>query len=232
MKVSELYDLFRSDLDDQATPYLWSDDEVYLYMDDAYKMFVRNTGGIADETSALTLVPVVAGQAYAEVDPRILKIRLATLLSDNTNLKIINSEDAASLMQFDYGQLRPVNPNTPGRVTHLVVGVERNAKAGKVRWVQKPVVDDMVQMTVMRLPLKKITEEEQDFEFDEIMEEHHQHLLAWMKHRAYGKQDAESFDRGKRDDYEAEFVRYCKKATEEADRYKSKPVRTVTYGGI
>lgn len=51
MKVQELYDQFRSDAMDTVAPYLWSDTNVYRYMDDAYKMFVRLTGGIGDFTT-------------------------------------------------------------------------------------------------------------------------------------------------------------------------------------
>jgi hypothetical protein len=230
--ASELLDLFRSDVDDQATPYLWSDTEVYLYMDDAYKSFVRKTGGISDETSALTLIPIVAGESYSEVSSKILKFRLATLVSTQDPVLIVNAEDVVNLAKYDYGVLRPLNQNTPGRVTHMVVGVERTAAVGKVKWVQKPIVSDSVQLTVMRMPLDDVTEANPSFAFDEILSEHHQHLLAWMKHRAYGKQDAESFDRGKREEYKIEFLAYCTEATAENERYKSKPVRVVKYGGI
>ena len=232
MLVSELYDLFRSDLDDAAQPYLWTDAEVYLYMDDAYKQFVKRIGGISDETSALTLVDVVPGQSYAEVSPRILKFELATLVSNQNTLKIVNKQDMNNIVYADYGTTRAVSSNSPGRVLFVVVGIERTARAGKVKWVQQPIVADSVQFSVKRLPLDDISETMQDFDFYEIQDHHHQHLLAWMKHRAYGKQDAESFDKSRRDEYRQEFVGYCEEAMEEAARYTSKPTRVVAYGGI
>lgn len=232
MIVSELYDLFRSDVDDQAAPFLWTDDEVYYYMDDAYKTFVRLIGGLSDETSALTSIPIVAKQSYAEVSPRILKFKTAVLVSTQTPLKIINQEDVAKVSSYDYGVLRTLNQNTPGSVTHMVVGVERTAKAGKVKWLQQPIANDYVQLAVMRLPLDDIVQNAPSFGFDEIQSEHHQHLLAWMKHRAYGKQDAEAYDKAKRDEYKLEFLAYCAQAKSEQDRYYSKPARVVSYGGI
>lgn len=232
MIVSDLYDLFRSDLDDEAKPFLWTDVEVFLYMDDAYKQFVKHIGGISDETSALTLVQIVAGQSYAVVSPRILKFELATLVSTQDQLKIINKQDMNNIVYCDYGITRSVSSDRPGRITHVVVGVERTARGGKVKWVQQPIVNDSVQLAVKRLPLDDITGDEPDFDFYEIQEHHHQHLLAWMKHRAYGKQDAETFDKSRRDEYRQEFISYCTEAVQEAERYTSKPTRVVAYGGI
>ena len=76
-----------------------------------------------------------------------------------------------------------------------------------------------------------MTANTRDFEFDEIGEEHLLSLLLWMKHRAYGKQDAETFDRSKRDEYKSSFEAYCNSAKAEWERYKSK-VRVVEYGGL
>ena len=39
MDSTALHDLFRSEVRDEATPYLWSDAEIYSYIDDAQKMF-------------------------------------------------------------------------------------------------------------------------------------------------------------------------------------------------
>lgn len=72
---------------------------------------------------------------------------------------------------------------------------------------------------------------ESGFEFDEVAPEHHEALLMWMKHRAYGKQDAETFDRGRSLDYKQQFANYCAAATAEWDRYKSN-TNPVAYGGL
>ena len=90
MLSEELFDAFRSDVSDVSAPYLWSDSEVWRYMDDAYKMFARLTGGVPDSTSDLTQIDVVAGEADAEVSPLILKFREARLLSTGLKLTIVN----------------------------------------------------------------------------------------------------------------------------------------------
>ena len=225
MLSHELFDAFREDVADVAAPHLWSDSEVWRYMDDAYKMFARLTDGIADNTSPITQIPVYAGEAIAEVSPLIMRFESAYLASSGKNVTVVNHTDLGEMMMSDYGAIIPLAPNSPpGEVLYMVVGQQR----GQVRWVKTPAADDTVSLFVYRLPLDKITGPEQ--EFSDIGEEHHEHLLLWMKARAYGKQDAETFDKGRREEYKAAFTDYCKLAKAEWVRAKSK-VRVVGYGG-
>ena len=226
MDSTELYDAFRNDVSDTQLPYLWGESEVWRYMDDAYKMFARLTGGVPDSTSDLTQIDVVAGEADAEVSPLILKFREARLLSTGLKLTIVNHTDLPMTGGSDYGNIRSMYLNKmPGSVRYMLVGKQRKL----VTWLQVPVEDDTVSLIVDRLPLDRIVGEGQGFV--DIGEEHHEHLMLWMKSRAYGKQDADTFDRGRRDEYKKEFIAYCEFAKGEMARYKSK-VRSVAYGGI
>ena len=65
----------------------------------------------------------------------------------------------------------------------------------------------------------------------EIDEQHHRHLLLWMKHLAYSKQDAETYDKKAAEDNAAMFEAYCKKAMKERERLRYHP-RVVRYGGL
>ena len=89
--------------------------------------------------------------------------------------------------------------------------------------------DLTVNLAVFRLPLVAITDDgDQALEIDE---QHHEHLLLWVKHRAYDKQDAETFDRRKSDDFAARFRTYCADVKKEQDRAR-RVVSAVAYGGI
>lgn len=229
MVSDDLYALFRSDIVDVELPYLWSDTEVWGYMNDAYRMFVRLTGGIPDTTSALTRLTLTPGAATNKVSPLILRFRSAYLLSDGTELKIINEAELPRQSSMDYGQLHLQRRNMlQGPVEYMVTGMDRNAVGGTVRWLRIPDKADTVQLSVQRMPLESV---EPGFEFPEIGEEHHEHLMLWMKARAYGKQDAETFDRGRRDEYAQQFKDYCASAKAEWNRYKSHNM-SVAYGGI
>lgn len=222
--------MYRSEVGDTALPYLWTDEEVWRYMNDAYRMYVRLTGGVGDITSSITSVDIVAGEATAEVSPLILKYREATLDSTGKKLIVANYTDVLSSVDTDYANLRSLYENrTPGAIQAMVIGEDVNRKRGIVRWIQIPQVDDIVKLSVLRLPLETI--DGPGYEFDDIGEEHHEALLMWMKHRAYAKQDAETFDKGKCTEFKQSFEDYCGFAKSEVERNKSK-VRIVSYGGI
>lgn len=225
MKSDELYDLFRTDVVDATEPYLWSDTEVYAYMNDAYRMFVRLIGGVPDHFE----VPIITDEPDAAVPAYVLKFLEARLLSTGAKLDIINYSDMPLSPQPDYGNILTLYLNpTPGPVRYVIVG-NRKRSAGTITWVQTPQVDDDARFFVYRLPTEVIVGAGQ--EFDDIGEEHHEHLMLWMKHRAYGKHDAETFDKSKSDFYKLEFERYCAFAKAEWERYKTK-VRVVRYGGL
>jgi len=65
----------------------------------------------------------------------------------------------------------------------------------------------------------------------EVNEDHHIHLLDWMKHLAYLKRDSETYNKKASDEHAALFINYCSAAKAEAARYRSK-VRTIQYGGL
>lgn len=228
MDSTALNDLFRSDVRDEALPYLWSDAEVYSYIDDAQNMFCRLQGGIADATSPVTTISVVTGDVFLDVSPRILKIREMHRVSDGRGVEILNFEDLQSgnvHRSDDYGAfVRPYRFTTnPGPIRAVVVGMEAN----KLRLVDAADADDTLALIVYRLPLNSVTAGGQPLEIDE---HHHRHLLYWMKHLAHTKQDAETYDRGRSEQFRAEFLTYCSQAKAERERREHK-YRTVAYGG-
>lgn len=226
MDSTGLYEAFRSDVVDTAQPYLWSDDEVWRYANDAYRMFVRLTGGVADFLSDVCSVDVVAGEPVAELHPAILRIMEANLRSDTRVLQIINSTDLGKMRSSDYGQIKQLALDMrTGPVRYMVQGLKR----GQVRWVQVPEENDVVDMLIYRLPLNMITGDGQ--ELTDVPEDHHIHLLDWMKHLAYKKQDADTFNPRASEQSKQDFEAYCSFTKAEWERYIHKP-RAVVYGGL
>lgn len=213
MNSTDLLGHFRLDVSDEVAPYLWSDAEAYRYMNDAYRMFVRLTDGIADATSATARVPVVAGQPLGVMDAAILRVVSAYRVSDGAPVAVYNNPDFP----------RPATRTGP--VTGMVIGEQD----GLARWTTIPVADDTVQLVAYRMPTGFITGAAQAF--TGVAEDHHLHLLNWVKHLAYRKQDAETFDRAKSDESGAGFRDYCDFVKAENNRRKHKN-RTVAYGGI
>lgn len=217
MDSTALLARFRLDTNDLNTPYLWSDAEVYSYIDEAQKMFCRLQGGIADATTAsITTLSVTAGDVWASISPKILKLRFAQR-GDQRDVRILNFEDIQSGrdgLRLDLA---------PGPLQCIVVGMERD----KLRFLPIPVANDTLQLTVYRLPLNDINANGQALEIDEI---HHVSLLDWVKARAYQKQDSDTFDRGKATEFENRFRMYCEQARQERERREHK-YREILYGG-
>lgn len=225
MNSTSLLARFRADVNDVATPYLWSDPEIYSYIDDAQKMFCRLQGGIADSTSAVTQLSLTANQPYCAVSPLILKIREAYLTSSGHVLEILNFEDLELRRPIDdYGYQSSYRiDSSVGEVRGIVLGMETN----KIRLVRIPDTDQEISLIVYRMPLLAISGANQELEIDE---QHHLHLLLWMKHLAHMKQDAETYDRGRADQFRVEFLDYCNQAKSEREKREHK-YRTVAYGG-
>lgn len=219
MTPGDLLTLFRSEVSDVATPYLWSDDEFFGYADDAQKQFARLTWGLIDSsTTAIVDIPLVAGTNTYDLSPLILSVRAARVTATGRGLDIVNQEDMpVRRMYFD---------GTEGVPQAVILGMDTD----KISVWPVPIEDEAIKLSVFRLPLVDITSANETTPF-EIAPQHHRHLLLWVKHLAYLKQDAETYDRIKAAEFEAAFEAYCARAKKEQDRSRHKP-RSVTYGGI
>jgi len=226
MNSTEIKDHFRLEVSDTELPQLWSDEELFVWLNDAYSMFVRFTGGIPDFTSEACEVAVSEGESRVDLHPSILRIMQASRRSDGREIDILNATDTSRMSPSDYGRLKPLlmDPSV-GEVKVLVIGMQRNV--GRV--IHVPLADDTLDLVIYRLPLTPITGEGQELVDVEPM--HHFHLIKWMKALAYRKQDAETFDPTAASDNEALFRLYCTEVKSENERYKHK-TRVVAYGGV
>ena len=212
MDTTELRNLFRSEFSDAVEPYLVPDTSVYRYIDDAQKMFCRLTEGIEDGRSFT--VAITVGEEWYDLDSSILKIRKATDVPTGRSVSMVNTEKAHDMgIRFD-GRV--------GGLKALVMGTERHASRA---W-PVPSEATVVALDTFRLP--RTIESGDDLEIDE---QHHQHLLLWVKHRAYGNQDSEVRDDKKALEYEQRFRAYCALALKEQERAR-RVVGAVMYGGV
>lgn len=286
MNTTELLELFRDEVGDQESPYLWSDEFVYARIGDAQKQFCRKTNGIADaRTAAVTKLRVVPGTEWIDLDESILKIRTITRADTGAPVRALNTEHLEDEgVRFDgtAGTLRavvqgfeehavrcwPVPPTGTQftaattaiaalgaivlelDVTNLYKGMTVTAAGipefttitevgtasvtlsaattAEIASATTITFDLTLNLSVFRLPIVPITDAgDQELEIDS---QHHEHLLMWVKHRAYGKQDAETYDKKKSADCKADFFSYCEAA--KAEQNRARRVGTpVAYGG-
>ena len=221
MKAGDVIAAFRGEVVDTADPPLWTDEDVFRYLDYAYFTFVEKTQGIGDvSTEEVTRVPIVAGEDLIELHSSILTIRKAKLLSNGAPFDIINLQDESSPSPNQYG-------SEAYKRRRLIIGEERN----KARFESMPSADDTLVLSVYRRPLEHIPSLDEEFEL-EIDDAHSLGLVYGMMSRAYLKQDADAYDANKAEQSGRDFHAYCVKVNSEWDRYKKKPYREVVYGGL
>lgn len=215
MTSGELLSLFRTEMFDSERPYLWSDEEVYGYIDDAQKMFCRKTDGIADATTAgVVALNITPGTTWVPLHPGIKLIRRASRVDTGRPVEILNEQDMADRGWYWDG--------AAGALRALIIGEE----ADKARVFPDSSETVTVRLLVYRMPIDAIADD-QPFE---ISERHHRHLLLWVQALAYMKQDAETLNKTKSNEFENKFYAYCADSLVEARREKHK-TRIVRYGG-
>lgn len=215
MTPTELRLQARLELFDTVKPYLWSNSEITSFINDAQIEFVRGTWGIPDASSTLTQLAFDGTTDWVPIDPLILRIRGA-LDSDGREIDRINYEDLLSQnLKLD---------GIPGRLRHLIVGMERN----KLRLYPFPEAAGTISLLVDRLPLEVVADCDTNLE---IEAHHHINLMSWIKYRAYSKQDTETLDKGKAEEFKAVFRDYVRQAIIERHRNVHVP-RAIKYGGI
>lgn len=102
--LDELVSKFRTEMDDVVQPYLWTDDEIIDFLDEAQTEFAMHTE-IFKERSAT--VAVTADYPYVTLPEGLIRVRRATLETNrSTPLTIRNFNEMDLLMSSDdYGRV-------------------------------------------------------------------------------------------------------------------------------
>lgn len=227
MTLSELLKLFRLEVDDAVEPYLWSDEEFFVYLNEAQDLHVRMIGGIADRRSPFTKIAYKAGDQFKKYDERIIRIKGA-FNQDNRIITIQNLDNfETSYLEDDYGSLAQsgLDNSQTGDIKYLVNDVEN----GEFQLYPIPEADGWIRMYVYRRPLEVISSCES--EPLEISSYYHLNLLNWVKYSAFMKQDAEVFNGSKAAEFRLAFTVGVEDAKREKSAREDRK-RTVSYGGI
>ena len=205
MNLRDLILLFRTEVDDVAEPYLWSDEELGEYATDAQNEACRRARLLIDSsTTAVCQYNVLAGDPWITLDPRVIFVRRARVASRTPRLSRLSYRDLDAIPGWEA---------QTGTVQSFITDME----TGKLRlykyWPADdplPVppatatVMDTLNLTVVRLPLTDLTHLDDEVE---IHARYARNLRHWMAHRAYLKRDEDTFDEKKAAQAESLFVR-------------------------
>jgi len=227
---SELLERFRIEMDDAFTEGvdtpLWTDIEVFDYMDETQKEFARRTNyfSVVD-----TGIVVTADDPYISLPiSKYTEIRKLRLEGDGRTLRIRNySEVEGTDLEDDYGvtfisgHWEDLTGAPSIVITDLV--------SDKGRLVPIPVVDDTVEVTGYGLPLKNITESSSKFE---VTEDHYvRKFTYWMRKLAYEKHDSQAYDPRIASSMEQKWNTFVDETKEYIKKVRRRP-GTVRYGGL
>jgi len=222
--VDDLIGQFRTQMDDNVEPYLWDEDRIIEWIDEAQKVFAEKTRIFkgSEEISVL-----VASGGDVTIPDYVLETRRAKISGQIVPLDIMNFNDISrGSIVNDYG----INwtsdwEESTGTPRALISDYEKDT----VRLVPKPVVDGTLTIYYYRYPLKDITQSSSKLELTDTR--HQRLLVVYARAMAYGDHDADVYDPRAEASKMEEFH---SKADEMANQIKRKTRRggTVRYGGL
>ena len=193
--VKELVCAFREDEKDAVAPYFWSDGQLLRWARQAVDRFCEITRSVYDSTSPFTTIDVQAGESVFPRHPCIIDIvsagiggRQLDIHAPGETLRDLPCSGATRLLVVDNANLTLHPPAQ---------------------------TDSTLSLQVLRRPVRPL---ELNSRLIDIPVSEREHLLLFIKHRAYRVSDAEVFDPAKADNYLAEFERACQRYYEVAQQ--------------
>lgn len=187
MKVEDFITEFRDAVDDHSEPHFWSSEIIVRYLNEAVQEACERAKLIEDRsTPAVCSITLQAGESTYLLHPSVFEIKRLSFrgrLLDETSVEELDSESPG-------WESRRGNPRA------FIFEQASGVQPARVRLVPTPTVADTVALTVYRGALKPLSADI-DQSKPEIHERFHLRLMDWMLHRAYLKQDADTFDPSK-----------------------------------
>lgn len=179
MNAGDIITLFRREVDDEATPYLWSDAEAMEYLNDAHNEACRRLRALVDSSTTAICQLTVPTTGIAVLDERVLFVR-SVRFSGRTPLRRMNMQDMAEYLPTWEDASATTYPEA----------FVPDWETGKLRFHPPPSAQLTALLTVVRDPLAEMNSLDDE---PEIAARYHRSLRHWMAHRAYLKPDAETF---------------------------------------
>lgn len=192
MTLADLIDDFREESHDLGDPPFWSVSRLARLASEGQREACRRGDLLIDSTGPMCSASVTAGDPIVTLDPRALEVKRIRLASRGFQLCPVTTsqmDECALTWEQDSGD--PTNFVT-------------DYQTGAIRLYPIPVADDELSLTVRRLPLVDMVNDDDE---PEIRIEAQPALVQWMLYRAYSKQDADTFDPNKAARALAEFER-------------------------
>ena len=191
-------------LHDSATPYLWSDDLILLYLNEGQDAFARRTHALLDNESALTQIDLEAGVSTYPLSAKVIHVYGAALSGAVNDLK-------------DY--TRRFIPSNLLTATGDPVMFSMDEAKHTIRVFPVPKVAGLLQLRVARLPLSPITEATAP----EIPEQYHIDLPEFVAMRCLRNAETDGSNLGSAEVFEKSWKARVGEAKREYYRFRMGP---------
>lgn len=220
MELKALISAVRTRLDDLTKPFLWSDDEITLYLNEAEREAAERALLIEDDRT-----------------PSVVEIALRANIGEYDL-----HESVLSILRAKIdGQAKPLTLTTRAKLDTQVKDWEDEAGTpecfidDEARIVIYPIPSavGVLRLRVKRLPIDPLDRQEMT-RGPEIHERHHYRMIDWALRCAYLKPDADTFDQKRADTYEAEFTRSfgVRLDADTQRKQREKKSNRIKYGGL
>lgn len=195
MNLESLIAKFRTDADDAVEPYLFSDEAITHWLNEAEEEACIRAN-LLHESAETTVceIDVTAGVMAYPVHPAIICITRAAFTPDGGTEEVeLYLTDAYELDRTHAGWRKLVG--TPTSLIH---------NDTHIRLGCKPANGGILQLEVQRLPLNPMVGEADEPEIAAI---HHRHLVQWALFKGFSVPDSETHDPDRAQRAQSEFTR-------------------------
>jgi len=185
MTLQELINVIRFKLDDTIQPYLWSDRELVIYINNAIEKLAAEAYLITDSvTNAVCKLSISAtGGASYQKHASIVKVKSASFADTGGEIYKVN----LNWLQNSYRTWRSATADRPRYFAEDIT-------TGYITFIPAPDDDYDVDLIVYRLPLTPLSLASLSGE-PEIPARYHSYIIPGVLAECYSKQDADTFDK-------------------------------------
>lgn len=180
MTLAELMARFRREEKDNVVPYIWADDDLKAWLNEAEEEAARRALLLVDSTTTAAAAVYVAGAVGVKLHESVIYVRRAILAGSSVPLAPRVS--------------RTMDEEIPGWESSMAsnpIAFVPDWQTGYLRFWPPALEAGTVKMTVVRTPLCPMV---QSGDEPEIRAQYHSYLLDWVRFRAYDMQDADRYD--------------------------------------
>lgn len=194
MTLGEMISEFRLQRQDAKAPYFWSDDEITSYVNAAVNEACERALLIEDRSSSATSITLSAGKANYQLHASVIKVERVSYAGEAIPETSVEKLDE-TISKWEV--------RTGAPTQYMLMGTT-GISVTPIPTAETILVTNKLLLTVYRTPLAALTGEGSSPEIPNI---HHLRLLYWVYKLALLKNDADTLNKVKADEYEAMFER-------------------------